>query len=118
MSRPCFLADEDLRSSIVQAIRRLEPNLQITTVVEQGFSSASDEEVLEYAWDNYWLLISHDVNTMKAIAERRIAEGHGIRGLFLVPQSRSTRSVAASLALVWFGSDLEEWQDRIVYLPL
>ena len=75
MSQPRFLADEDLRGSIVQAVRRLEPDLEITTVVEQGQSSASDEEVLEYAWENQWLLISHDVNTMKANAERRITEG-------------------------------------------
>ena len=97
MSQPRFLADEDLRGSIVQAVRRLEPDLEITTVVEQGQGSASDEDVLEYAWENQWLLISHDVNTMKAIAERRIAQGPSIHGLFLVPQSRSTRSVAESL---------------------
>ncbi len=46
MSQPRFLADEDLRGSIVQAVRRLESNLEITTVVEEGQSSISDEEVL------------------------------------------------------------------------
>lgn len=118
MSQPRFLADEDLRGSIVRAVRRLEPDLEITTVVEQGQCSASDEDVLEYAWENQRLLISHDVNTMKAIAERRIAQGHSIHGLFLVPQSRSTRSVAESLVLIWSASEFEEWRDRIVYLPL
>ncbi len=55
---------------------------------------------------------------MKAFAERRIAEGYRIHGLFLAPQSRSTRTVAENLVLIWSASEFEEWRDRIVYLPL
>ena len=118
MSPPRFLADEDLRGSIVRAVRRLEPNVAITTIVEQGQSSISDEEVLAYAWENQWLLVSHDVTTMKAMAERRLATGDGLHGLFLASQSQSTRVVAESLVLIWSASEFEEWRDRIVYLPL
>lgn len=118
MSRPRFLADEDLRNSIVHAVRRMEPRVDITTVVDAGQSSASDEEVLSYAWENQWLLISHDVNTMRSFAEQRIANGAGIHGLFLIPQSRSTRPVAESMVLIWSASEFEEWRDRVVYLPL
>jgi len=118
MSQPRILADEDLRGSIVRAVRRLEPNIDITTIVEQGQSSISDEEVLAYAWENRWLLVSHDVTTMKATAERRLADGDGIHGLFLTSQRRPTRVVAESLVLIWSASEFEEWRDRIVYLPL
>ena len=118
MSRPRFLADEDLRYSIVQAIRRMEPDVEITMVFEAGLSSATDVEVLEYAWENRWLLVSHDVNTMKSCAEQRLANGNGIHGLFLAPQSRPTRPVAESVVLIWSASTFEEWRDRIVYLPL
>ena len=72
MSKPRFLADEDLRGNIVQAVRRMESEVEITTVVQEGLSSVSDEEVLEYAWQHQWLLISHDVNTMKSAAEQRV----------------------------------------------
>lgn len=118
MSHPRFLADEDLRGSIVRAVRRLEPNVEITTIVEEGQSSISDEEVLAYAWEKQWLLVSHDVTTMKAVAERRLAEGEDIHGLFLASQSQSTRVVVESLVLIWSVSEFEEWSDRIVYLPL
>jgi hypothetical protein len=118
MSRPQFLADEDLRGSIVRAVRRIAPTLEIVTIVEANLSSASDEEVLEFAWNNKLLLVSHDVNTMKTFAQRRIADGHGIRGLFLAPQRRAIRLIAESLVLIWEASELEEWRDRIVYLPL
>jgi predicted nuclease of predicted toxin-antitoxin system len=66
MTRPRFLADEDLRGSIVQAVRRLEPKAEIRTVVEEGLFAASDEEVLAFAWERNWLVVSHDVNTMKS----------------------------------------------------
>jgi len=118
MSRPRFLADEDLRSSIVRAVRRLERALEITSVAELGLSAASGEEVLEFAWHDRWLIVSHDVNTMKAFAETGIADGRGIHGLLLAPQTRTTRSVAGSLILIWSASDFEEWHDRIVYLPI
>jgi hypothetical protein len=118
MSRPRFLTDEDFRGSIVSAVRRMAPTLEITTVVEQGWSSATDEEVLESAWRLQWLLVSHDINTLKAFAEQRIEDGRGIHGLFLVPQNRPIRAVAESLVLIEQASQFEEWRDQILYLPI
>jgi len=118
VSRPQFLADEDLRGNIVRAVRRLEPAVVITTVFQEGLSGTSDEDVLQYAWEQHWLVVSHDVNTMKSWAEERISDGRSIHGLFLVPQSRPARPVAESLLLIWSASDFDEWRDRIVYLPL
>ena len=117
MSRPRFLADEDLRGNILLAVRRLEAAVEITSVFEQGWASATDEEVLDFAWRERWLLVSHDVNTMKSFAERRIADGPGIHGLFLAPQHHSSRPVAECLILIWSASDFEDWRDRIVYVP-
>lgn len=117
MSRPRFLADEDLRGSIVHAVRRTSPAIQIATVVEHNLPSASDDEVLEFAWRGGWLIVSHDVNTMKAFAEKRIADRRGIHGLFLVPQHSATTPVAECLALIFEASEFEEWRDKIVFLP-
>ncbi len=118
MSSPRFLADEDLRSGILRVFRRLAPHVEVTTVVEEGLKSKDDDEVLEFAWRGRWLLVSHDVNTMKALAERRIATGAGIHGLFLAAQQKPTFRIAESMALVSEASHFEEWRDRIVYLPL
>lgn len=117
MSQPRFLADEDLRAAIVHAVRRMNDGAEFVTVSEIGLSSASDEEVLDFAWRERWLLVSHDVNTMKGSAELRVTDGPGIHGLFLVPQNRATRAVSECLILIWSATDFEEWRDRIVYLP-
>jgi hypothetical protein len=116
MSRPRF-ADEDVRGSIIRAARRLVPTIEIATIVEQGWSSARDEEVLDLAWEHSWLVVSHDVNTMKAVAEYHVRNNHGLHGLLLVPRRRSVTTIAECLALISEASTFEEWRDRIVYLP-
>jgi hypothetical protein len=117
MSRPRFLADEDLRGSIIRMVRRRAPTVEVATIVEMGRSSDSDDEVLEYAWQHRWLVVSHDVSTMKAFAAQRIADGRGIHGLFLVPQRRASSMVADCLVLIAGATEFEEWRDRIIYLP-
>src|SRR5262245_28871680 len=117
MTRPRFLADEDLRFEIVLAVRRLEPLIDIATVRELSRAGSSDAEVLEFAQSNGWLVVSHDVNTLKAEAERRIADGRGVAGTFLAAQHSSTRPIAETLVLVWSASEAEEWRDRVVYIP-
>ena len=118
MTLPRFLADEDLRHAIVLAVRRLEPLVQVITVRDASLRAASDGEVLAFAANEGWLVLSHDVNTMRAVAVRRVAEGLPMPGLFLIPQIRSTTAAAESLRVIWSASEFEEWRDRIVYLPL
>ena len=118
MTAPRFLADEDLRLEIVLATKRLEPSLIFTTVVEEGLVGRSDAEILAYARGHGFVVVSHDVNTLKAQAEESIRAGSGVSGVFLVPQSRLTRPIAESLVVIWGGSNAVEWQDAIVYLPL
>ncbi|MDB5289272.1 MAG: hypothetical protein JWL69_513 [Phycisphaerales bacterium] len=113
-----FLADEDLRYPIVLATRRFEPAIEFATVIDLGLSGKSDDEVLAYASANGWFVVSHDVNTMTAAAEARLSAGLGLSCLFVVPQSRSNRSVAEDLVLIWSASQTEEWIGRIVFLPL
>ena len=117
MSRPRFLADEDLSGNIVRAVRRMEPQVEIVNVVEQGLSSSTDEEVLEFAWQHQWLIVSHDVNTMTAAAQQRINGDAGLHGLFLVVQGQPIRDVAECLVLIHEASEFEEWLNLIVYLP-
>jgi hypothetical protein len=118
VSAPRFLADEDFHFRIVQAIRRLEPKIQIATVVEIGHSGASDADVLELANADNWLVVSHDVNSMKHAAEGRIREGHQLTGLFLAHQTSAIKTVAESLVLIWAASQAEVWENQIVFLPL
>jgi hypothetical protein len=118
VSVPRFLTDEDLHGPTILAVQRLEPSLEIVRAVDVGLAHVDDSVILEHAMTNGLLVVSHDVNTMKAAAERRIAAGQGISGLFIVLQGRPPLSVAESLVLIWAASQAEEWRDRIIFLPL
>jgi predicted nuclease of predicted toxin-antitoxin system len=77
------LADEDLRYEIVLAVRRREPSAEFATVREIGLAGAGDAEVLEHANANGLIVVSHDVNTLRADAERRLGDGLGLAGVLL-----------------------------------
>jgi len=117
MSRPRFLADEDLRFEVVQAVRRLEPALDFSTVHELGRKGIDDPELLEFAQQNGLILVSHDVSTLRPEAEERIRDGRGVPGVLLTTQRSRNREIAESIVLVWAASEAEEWTNRVEFIP-
>jgi hypothetical protein len=55
---------------------------------------------------------------LKAEADRRVADGRGVAGVFLASQRTPTRLLVESILTVWGASEAEEWENRIVFLPL
>ena len=64
------------------------------------------------------MVVSHDVNTMPAAAFHRIKLGQPLAGLLMVKQSESIGSIIKSLLLIWQASELDEWKDQVVFLPI
>lgn len=48
----------------------------------------------------------------------RIVAGEPMPGLFLVPQAMTTRQAIDELGLLALGSDADEWDGRVIRLPL
>ena len=118
MSRPRFLADHDLNEHIVTGVLRQEPALEFLRARDLGLNERPDAEVLAHAEQEGLLIVSHDVNTMPAAAYARLSTSQSFPGLFMVPQSSPIRPAIESLLLIWSASELEEWKDRVVFLPL
>ena len=118
MSRPKFLADHDLNEQIVVGVLRRAPTLEFRRVRELGFEERNDAFLLDYAAAQGFIVVSHDVNTMPAAAYERLAEGRGITGLFMVQQSLPIGPIIDDLCLVWSASELEEWANQVVFLPI
>ena len=117
MSRPRFLADHDLNEHILDGMLRREPAIEVIRSRDAGMHMRSDAEVLQFAAEQSFLVISHDVNTMSAAAYQRIEEGKSMTGLFLVHQWQPIGAVIDSLVLIWAASDAAEWQNRVEFLP-
>jgi hypothetical protein len=118
MSRPRFLADHDLNEHIVLGVLRREPAIEFARGRDLRLESLPDDEVLEFAAKEGFVVVSHDVNTMTAAAHSRIIAGQPMARLLVSHQTDAIAATIESLVLIWSESEAEEWQDVLCYLPL
>src|SRR5947209_5274629 len=118
MSRPRFLADNDLNDYVITGLLRREPAIEFLRVRDVGLERSPDPVVLEYASRERFIIVSHDVNSMSAYAYQRIATGSPMTGLFLVRQTDPVMPVIEELILIWSASEAEEWVGIVEFLPM
>jgi len=74
--------------------------------------------MLELAANQDRILITHDRRTMTRHFRDRLNAGKATPGVFIIPQQRSAiGETIDALLLIWAASRVEEWRNRIVYLP-
>jgi hypothetical protein len=117
MSRPRFLADQDFNENILRGVQRLEPAVEFARLRDLQLDKASDADVLGDAAAESWIVVSHDVNTMSAAANARLASGQPMAGLLLVHQLAPMAAVIDNLVLIWAASEAEEWINQVRFLP-
>ncbi len=118
MSRPRFLADNDLKDQIVLGVLRREPTIVMTRLREIGLAKTPDDQVLEFAAREGFIVVSHDVNTMRAAAIARIQNDQEMAGLLLIHQRSPLAQTIDDLILIGIASDAAEWDGEIQFLPL
>jgi hypothetical protein len=87
-------------------------------VRDVGLDRSSDAEVLAYAARENRMVVSHDVNTMPAAANVRLATGQSLNGLLLAHQLSPLAAVIENLVLIWSASEAEEWVNQVWFLPI
>ena len=115
--KPRFQADADLNHKIIAGLRRREPILDFQTAAQGDVLGRSDPEVLLIAAASSRILVSHDRRSMPAHFARFI-EAQRSPGLIIVAQELDVAAAIDDLLLIWAGSDLEEWQDKIGFVPI
>ncbi|PYU99253.1 MAG: hypothetical protein DMG10_25670 [Acidobacteria bacterium] len=112
-----FQADADLNEDIVTGVRRREPALDFQTAAEGGLKGVPDEQVLALAAREGRVLVSHDRRTMpRAFGNFILTETSP--GLLIVSQQTSIVLAIEELLLIWTASEVEEWINRICFIPL
>jgi len=113
-----FLADADLNKAIVTGSVRREPSLDFLTAHDAGLRNMTDLQVLVLAAQLQRALVSHDAGSMPThFRSFRNAGGHS-PGVFLIAQNLDVGTAIDELVLVWAASDAEEWENRLVWVPL
>ena len=118
MSPVRYLFDEDFNGRIVRGVRRRASTLDTVTVQEAGLGDAPDPAVLGWAATAGRMVVSHDHRTMRAYADERLTAGQAMAGLILVRQDYPLGQAIDDLVLIGETTTAEEWQGKILFLPL
>lgn len=110
-----FLADADLRQTIVRGLKRREPIIDFLPQLGVIAEGLEDPLVLKLAAELNRVLVSHDFETMPGHFYRFIATTPS-PGLILIPQARTTAEAIDELSLLWACMEPAEFRNRIHYL--
>lgn len=85
---------------------------------DANLAGVRDPDVLALAAEQGRILVSHDFQTMpRHFAD--FLQAHGSSpGLILVPQYFPIGEAVEELVVIWGASEAEEWQNRILEIPL
>ena len=118
MSQIQYLFDENCNARIMRGARRRASQLHLITVQETGLEGATDAEILAFAAAEGLVVVSHDVKTMTACATARLHTEQPMAGLILITQEYPVGQAIDDLVLIAEVSTPEEWQGKMVFLPL
>ncbi len=111
-------ADENFDNDIVRGLLRRRPDIDIVRVQDVGLSGASDPIILEWAAEQQRLLLTHDVATITHYAYQRVEADQPMPGVIEVSKSTAIGTVIDDILLLAEFSVENEWEGRIIYLPL
>ena len=113
-----LLIDQDLDHVILRGLLLRVPNLDVITAHQVGLSNASDPEVLSWAAEQERILVTHDLKTIPKHAYERVEAGEVMPGVIAVPDLLAIGQAIEELATLIACSELHEWENLVIYLPL
>jgi predicted nuclease of predicted toxin-antitoxin system len=113
-----FAADENLNNDIVRGLLRRAPHLDLVRIQDTEIRGADDPTVLDWTARERRILLTQDVNTVTKYAYERIRAGQPMPGVFEITQRSAVGAVIEDLLLLAEYSLADEWEGRVLYLPL
>ena len=111
-----FLADENIELYLVQALMARLPTVDIIRAQDVGLAATADADILEWAATTGRVVVSHDVSTMRPLAESRVATGRRMPGLVLISEGNTAGRILEFLEdMVLYGRD-GEWEGQILFV--
>jgi len=112
-----FQADADLNQNIVNAVVRINSEINFQTANDANLRGLKDDKVLELAANQKRTLVSHDQRTMPKHFAEFITNDKSY-GVLIVPKKLSVMDVAENIILIWEVFTEQDWINRIAFLPL
>jgi predicted nuclease of predicted toxin-antitoxin system len=113
-----FVADENFDNDILRGVRLIVPDFDVVRVQDTEIYQADDPIVLEWATKEGRVLLTHDVKTMPDYAYERLRASLPMIGVLVIRQSTAISVAIEAIALITVASDVDEWNEKVTYLPL
>jgi Domain of unknown function (DUF5615) len=120
LSRPQFLLDENMPHALREALRRVEPAVDVRVMGEAGCPplETEDRELLAWIEQENRILVSRNRRTMPQHFATHLEAGGHVPGILMVSEDFSMAELVDDLLLIWSASEAGEWRDQLIYLPL
>ncbi len=115
-----FLLDEHVDRAIQRQLRRLEPQIEVLAINDPGAPAIGtlDPDILGWLEDNGYVLVTENRSTIPAHLADHFAASRHIPGIFWIRPAVGIGRIIEELRLIWFASTAEEYQDRMLFIPL
>jgi hypothetical protein len=115
-----YLLDENVDPLFRKELLRNEPTIVVWKVGDAGVPprGTSDSEILTWCEDNSFILITNNRKSMPNHVADHIKKGRHIPGIFELNSNMSINETVDELLLIWGASNINEYQDVIIYLPV
>ena len=115
--RPRFQADADFNHKVILGLRRRNSDIDFQDARTGAVIGVPDMKVLSIAAELGRILVSHDRRTMPAHFAQFLTTRPS-PGLIIVDQDLDIGRSIEELLLIWAATDIEEWRDKIGYVPI
>lgn len=114
-----LVCDEDFDNRILHGIMRRYPDLNAVRIQDVGLSGTSDPVILEWAYQENRVLLTHDRKTMPKHVAERVRAGKFVAGVIVIPQSMPIGQAIEDVLIVIACALPEELcEQQVLYFPL
>jgi len=113
-----FLADEDFNNDILRGLLRHLPKLNIIRVQDIEMRNVDDSIILAWAAQENYVVLTHDVNTMVAVAFQRTQEDLPMPGVLAVQRLAPLAKAIDDIVFLAQVGEEADFQDQVRFIPL
>lgn len=113
-----LLADENFNGYIVRGLLRRRAGIDLVRVQDVGLIEQNDQDILEWAGVNNYILVTHDRATIPNFAYERVRVGKPMPGVFVFNDKISLRDAIDELLFLDEFSQQDDWYHLVTFLPL
>lgn len=120
MSKIRYLLDENVNPVLRSALLNRDPNLIAWQIGLPGAPALGtpDPDILIWCEENDFILITRNRKSMPLHLAEHQAQNRNANGIFTLSENMSVSETVEELLLIATASELEEYENLILYLPI